>query len=305
MNTTEKIHVIVKALVNAKLSGKFLTVIKTLYETPGIPASYEALLEPAGYPRDSRTNLGIAQVIGKSGLWDTTNEIVLDLGICIDSLEEIQSVFLDVAEPQKCQKLFQLSMEFRQTIDACDALEKLLGKTHTELLQEFATPRTLGLSVTDFDNLLDKFENTAFSAEATGHAMTHEKRKAVEMRAMRITEEFYSNAGWHMEDTSQSDPEGPGAPYDFLATKDGSKKYIEVKGTTTDGANVLLTHGEVAHAQNYPAQSVLVVISGIVVTNHNGETTASGGQITFHADPWIPEESRLKPTVYRYQIFGD
>ncbi len=129
-----------------------------------------------------------------------------------------------------------------------------------------------------------------------GFGLSQAERRAVELRAMQVAREVYEGAGWEVIDKSSSQP------FDLLATKEGAKRFIEVKGTTGQGLSVILTHGEVNHLRCNRESSALVIVSGIVLEKRNGKWQAQGGTITTHEDPWTLVETNLSATQYRYEI---
>jgi ribosomal protein L37AE/L43A len=131
-----------------------------------------------------------------------------------------------------------------------------------------------------------------------GFGLSAEQRRAVELRAMSVVEDMYIAEGWAMKDTSATQP------FDFLATRGNQKRYIEVKGTSGLGESVMLTHSEVDHAHKYPADTALVVVVGIVLTQAAGKWRGDGGRISNRLDPWTPEPERLFATEYRYSVPG-
>ena len=58
-------------------------------------------------------------------------------------------------------------------------------------------------------------------------------------------------------------------------------KHVEVKGTTTDGAEVILTPNEVRHARENPCTALFVLSNITVERAEDGAVTATGG--THHA----------------------
>ncbi|MBB31661.1 MAG: hypothetical protein CME25_22505 [Gemmatimonadetes bacterium] len=101
-----------------------------------------------------------------------------------------------------------------------------------------------------------------------------------------------------MEDKSASQP------YDLIAWKDGDRRFIEVKGTTGEGASIILTHGEVRHAGEHVTKSVLIVVAKIQLSKVDDEWLASEGEIVCHNDPWIIDKNSLTPTQFRYEMRG-
>jgi ribosomal protein L37AE/L43A len=129
-----------------------------------------------------------------------------------------------------------------------------------------------------------------------GFGLSQLERKAVEMRAMRVARQLYEQDGWEVVDKSGSNS------FDLLATRGKDVRYIEVKGTTGQGATIILTHGELKHAKDHKQCSSLVVVSKISVLNTAGNLLGLGGEVRLHKDPWTIDESLLEPTEYRYRI---
>ena len=75
---------------------------------------------------------------------------------------------------------------------------------------------------------------------------------------------------------------------------------MEVKGTTGDGATVLLTPNQVAHARRQHPHVALFVVAGIqVAAAADGSPRATGG--TAHVyEPWQVDDGALVPVGYAY-----
>jgi ribosomal protein L37AE/L43A len=146
-------------------------------------------------------------------------------------------------------------------------------------------------------NLLEELEpGIGKGSSGQGFGLSIEERKAVELLAMETARKLYENKGWRVVDMSAS------TPYDLLATRGTQKRYIRVKGSTGMGEAVILTHGEVAHAKAHPADSALVVVSGIILHRENDKCIASGGEIRTHQHPWVINDTSLTATQYRYEL---
>ena len=117
------------------------------------------------------------------------------------------------------------------------------------------------------------------------------QRKAIEDRGMKVAREHLKGQGWEVTDVSSR------KPYDLHAERTDEELHVEVKATTSDGAQVLLTHGEVAHARREHPRTALAIVTGVVL---NGEV-ATGGDLTIHR-PWLPDEADLSPIAYRYVV---
>ena len=154
------------------------------------------------------------------------------------------------------------------------------------------------LSDVDFpkNNNISKKQNEQRSNRGQGFGLTQPQKKAVELCAMKKTTEIYENQGWKILDKSAT------KPYDLLAIKGNKKKFIEVKGTTGEGESVILTHGEVKHANNHSNQSALVVIGRIELKKEKDVWVGLNGEIISIKDPWLIDEKDLKATQFRYSI---
>ena len=95
--------------------------------------------------------------------------------------------------------------------------------------------------------------------------------RAVELRAMQAARQYFEALGYAVEDTSAT------KPYDLLLTRGGERLTVEVKGTTSAGARVLLTANEVMHVQANPGTCVLFVLSAVDLSDTGEEPSAVGG----------------------------
>ena len=117
---------------------------------------------------------------------------------------------------------------------------------------------------------------------------------AVEALAMNMATEFYSKA-WDVEDVHGTES------YDLICRRGDEVKHVEVKGTTTDGAEVILTPNEVRHAREYPYTALFVVSNITVERAEDGTVTATGGKHHCY-DPWRLDDGTLTPLGFRYQV---
>ena len=105
---------------------------------------------------------------------------------------------------------------------------------------------------------------------------------------MNMAVEFYGET-WDVEDVHGTES------FDMICRRDyGQVKHVEVKGTTTDGAEVILTPNEISHARDN-LRSALFVLSNITVERaEHGTVIATGG--TRHSyDPWRLDDGILTP----------
>ena len=78
--------------------------------------------------------------------------------------------------------------------------------------------------------------------------------------------------------------------------------HVEVKGTTSDGAQVLLTAGEVKHHTTLSGvTSCLMVVHHIKLDGWSQARRASGGDIDRY-EPWLMADGELTLLAYRYAI---
>lgn len=129
---------------------------------------------------------------------------------------------------------------------------------------------------------------------AFGRSLTADERKAVEERAVKVTRECFDAMGFKTKDVGKTES------YDVHATKGGQTIKVEVKGTTSDGAAILLTANEVElHRSEHP-NNALAVVRHIVLGRSADQPTADGGELKLRM-PWQVEPERLEPIAYRYR----
>jgi hypothetical protein len=117
-------------------------------------------------------------------------------------------------------------------------------------------------------------------------------RRAVEQRAMDAATAHYGGPGAVCDDHLT-------CSYDLAVGNGAAKRYIEVKGTTGSGDDVLLTAGEVNWARSHA--SVLFILHGIKLTKSGGKWKATGGTPRV-IDPWVPRDADLRALAYTYRV---
>ena len=107
--------------------------------------------------------------------------------------------------------------------------------------------------------------------------------------------EWLQADGWEVTDRSINHP------YDLFCKRGAEKLHVEVKGTTSDGAAVLLTPNEVEFARGAFPEMALLIVAGVQLsTDEAGKAEASGGEIEL-VRPWdIDSEGALRPTGFIY-----
>jgi hypothetical protein len=129
-----------------------------------------------------------------------------------------------------------------------------------------------------------------------GQGFQHDQvvKVAVEVHAMNAATEFYRE-DWDIEDVHGTES------YDLICRRHCEVRHVEVKGTTTDGAEVILTPNEVRHAREY-SRTALFILSNITIERaDDGTVTAAGGDRNIF-DPWPIDDGTLTPLGFRYQV---
>lgn len=130
-----------------------------------------------------------------------------------------------------------------------------------------------------------------------GRQMNIASKISTEIHAMEVARESLLADGYSVVDVSINHP------YDLSCTRNGHHLRVEVKGTTGDGAAVLLTPGEVRHAQQHFGEVALYVVSGIN-TEYDPVTdkaTSTGGTLKI-TSPWDIALGTLIPTGFEYRM---
>lgn len=129
--------------------------------------------------------------------------------------------------------------------------------------------------------------------KSQGFGLNAMERKAVELRAMSLAEDWLRKEGYKLTNTAST------KPYDFEAKKGDEILYVEVKGTTSDVADaIMMTHGEVALHKREKGKTALMIVTGIRLEEDPQRELASGGEL----EPvvgWDIDEWDLKPTTFR------
>jgi hypothetical protein len=89
--------------------------------------------------------------------------------------------------------------------------------------------------------------------------------------------------------------------YDLLVELNGVAIAVEVKGTTGEGLEILVTRGEVEHHRNAYPDNALAVVSGIRLAGPPETPEAIGGELQV-IEPWPIDDSALAPISYRYEV---
>ncbi|MEV7865277.1 DUF3578 domain-containing protein [Streptomyces sp. NPDC088124] len=124
-----------------------------------------------------------------------------------------------------------------------------------------------------------------------GFLMTAAERKAIEDRSVLLATEHFEAQGWTVKDV------GASKPYDLHLTRGDEKLHVEVKGTTSDGSQIILTRAEVEWQRRFAPENALVIVHSIELDRSVEPVTATGG-VLYCTSPWTIEEETL--TVISY-----
>ncbi|MEU7044168.1 DUF3578 domain-containing protein [Streptomyces varsoviensis] len=124
-----------------------------------------------------------------------------------------------------------------------------------------------------------------------GFLLTAAERSAIEKRSVLLATEHFAAQGWSVKDV------GATKPYDLHLTRGDEILYVEVKGTTSDGSQVILTRAEVEKQREFAPANALVIVHSIELDRAVEPATATGG-VLHCISPWTIEEETL--TVISY-----
>lgn len=130
-----------------------------------------------------------------------------------------------------------------------------------------------------------------------GFRVDPETRMAIEKHAMKMATAKFKERGWDVEDVSAV------ASFDLLRRKDGfDDLHVEVKGTTQDGFQILLTPNEVQHAkQRYPNVALFVVSNVRLDHGDDDQIRPSLGEV-LEFNPWRIDDACLIPLGFQYNL---
>jgi hypothetical protein len=134
-------------------------------------------------------------------------------------------------------------------------------------------------------------------SKGQGFRVSTDGRLALEAFAMELAERHYRAAGWQVENVSAR------ASYDLLCTRPGHDElHVEVKGTQSDGRQILLTRNEVLHAKEaFPGVALFIVARIELYRDAADQVAARGGQ-PIVLDPWSLNEEGLSPLAFAYRL---
>lgn len=170
------------------------------------------------------------------------------------------------------------------------ALDQLLGSSRGRVVDDSEIPDFISLAAPPASGD-DTLEGNAGRGGGQGFSTDAEQRRLIEKAAMQAATQHYEEQGYTVEDQSASQP------YDLFCMKDGESLFVEVKGTTGEGNQIVLTRGEVMYARANQARMHLFIRSGIVI--RDGIATGGSDRILPN---WAPEGDRLEPISFFYSV---
>jgi Protein NO VEIN, C-terminal len=123
-----------------------------------------------------------------------------------------------------------------------------------------------------------------------GFHVSPKARRAIEAFPLERAQRHYEARGYAVEVR--------GKPFDLRCSNRDTILYVEVKGTTTAGEEILLTPNEVAFADEHSSSMALFIVSDLQVSD--GEQPIVSGGTDMEIRPWMIERARLAPIGFSY-----
>ncbi|MEU9415365.1 DUF3578 domain-containing protein [Streptomyces sp. NPDC048272] len=124
-----------------------------------------------------------------------------------------------------------------------------------------------------------------------GFLLTSDERRAIELRAVLLATEHFQAEGWTVKDV------GATHSYDLRLIRGEERLHVEVKGTTSEGGQVILTRSEVERQRELAPHNALVVVHSIHLDRTAEPPSATGGDLHC-TSPWIIEDDSLTVVSY-------
>jgi hypothetical protein len=177
--------------------------------------------------------------------------------------------------------------------DAISLFPRLCGLVN-ELAENASRQAVRSPAEQAMEAVIDAAGKLARRGGGQGFQLDQEVKVAVEAHAMNAATEFYCQ-GWDVEDVHGTES------YDLICRRHGETKHVEVKGTTTDGSEVILTPNEVLHAREYSCTALFILSNITIERADDGTVTAAGGSRNLF-DPWPIDDGTLTPLGFSYQV---
>lgn len=206
---------------------------------------------------------------------DKIEETSIPWSVVRDSLDYKPNAVLQrltVLDQDKSQELLDVISEFDPDITSVDIHE-------TDLVEKQGAEAS--------EEALESGQGFASSASV---------RMAIEDHSMRRAEHYFEKKGFDTRNVSGNHP------YDLRCEQGDLTIHVEVKGTQTDGEQVILTGNEVEFAREHKDRMVLFVVHSIHVNEiEDGGVEARGGIDRVYM-PWNVDAGKLTAIHYKYQV---
>jgi hypothetical protein len=130
-----------------------------------------------------------------------------------------------------------------------------------------------------------------------GFLLDSRLRKDLEAYAMDAAKRHFDAERYGWEDRSKT------CPYDLWCRRGQEVLHVEVKGTQTDGGEIILTPGEVEFTRDHKGQMALFVLHSIQVSEGDDGYMLTGGERLLLL-PWDVDRGTLKPVSFQYNLPG-
>jgi hypothetical protein len=117
-------------------------------------------------------------------------------------------------------------------------------------------------------------------------------RKAIEDYAVDRATVHYEHLGFSVEPR--------GKPYDLRCSNGDTELFVEVKGTMTEGEEIIITPNEVSFADAHKGSMELFLVRQVIVDETKDGPNVSGGRE--QVGPWLIDRKRLMPRSYNYRV---
>jgi hypothetical protein len=160
-----------------------------------------------------------------------------------------------------------------------------------------ALSRIDSASMAEIADAVEAFDRLAGKGGRQGWRVSAEERRALELYAVSAATSYFVSEGYDVKNV------GGSKSWDLECTKGQKKLRVEVKGTTGNGSEVLLTVNEVDHAKNARVELALYVLAGIKLgKGRGGKPVCRGGRGTAYW-PWrINADGMLSAVGWSYSL---
>ncbi len=143
------------------------------------------------------------------------------------------------------------------------------------------------------EEAVETFENTR---QGRGQAFAlKEVRDIIEKYSMEKAKGYFKGLGYKVDDHHKN------RPYDLKCSGNGEEYFVEVKGTQSNGNQILLTPREVDWVNAHKKSMKLFILHSIDLSGKTPQLIASAGEILV-IEPWKLNKNNLNPIGYTYDL---